>query len=306
MNLIPQFEKYYIYKKKYLQLCNISLYKNDKDRIINFVLEGLLYYIQERDFRNLKHLCNYISTNNIFTIKQRRVFYDKIVNWIATENFTIAEYHSYQLTCGELRDYLINDNTINPIVNFYIKTNIEPYDIEKQVILLSTFEKIFDYCQIDNKSVELRHNSAFVDFINVFCNNMNDVSKILIMMYSSLSGITLFLSGIKKLVTSIQDIKLKNDDHNQNIIQQEKDKLEMEKIKIELDFLEKMKQVEYDKELLSYKKMELEYNDMARKSKEYNQILSDNGIILSVSHTTKNISNPPFQEILHYNELNNN
>lgn len=300
LKLVPFFEKYYICTNKFFPLCNIYIYEKNNEKLEEAMLSGLLLSIQQRDFRSLKFLCKLIAANNIFTIKQRRKFYDDIINWVSNERFSISEYHNYQLTCGDLREYLINDSDTKYILKFYIKTNINPSQKEKLVIFLTTIDSVLSFCDLTDNSVEFRHNSDFVAFINIFCENMAEVSKALIMIYSSLGGIFLFAKGIAKVIDTVQKAVSNHDKHKLDKAEKEKLDLEIEEAKINNEFLRKMKQLEYQKELLSYEKLKLEYNDLVEKSSSYYKIILDNDIRLSLSHTSKNITNPPFQEFLQY------
>lgn len=300
--LVPSFEKYYEFIGKAFPLCNIYIYQNDGQKLQKAMLSGLFKSIQQRDFRSLKFLCKLIAANNLFTINQRRVFYDDIINWISNENFSISEYHSYKLICGDLREYLINDSTTKYILNFYIKTNIDPSEKEKLVIFLTTIDDILSSCQLTDNSIELRHNSDFVAFLNVFCENMSEVSKALIMIYSSLAGVSLFASGIARAINSIQETTKKHDEHILRKLEIKSKELANEEAKINNKFLGRMKQLEYEKELLDYEKLKLEYDDLLEKTSPYKKIILDNNIKLNVSHTSKNITNPPFPEVLHYKQ----
>ena len=79
--LVPSFEKYYEFIGKAFPLCNIYIYQNDGQKLQKAMLSGLFKSIQQRDFRSLKFLCKLIAANNLFTINQRRVFYDDIINF---------------------------------------------------------------------------------------------------------------------------------------------------------------------------------------------------------------------------------
>jgi uncharacterized protein YjbI with pentapeptide repeats len=298
LDLISDFEQYYINTEKYFPLCNIYIYQKNNKKLRETILSALLSTIQCRDFRSLKYLCKMIGNNNIFTIQERRDFYDDIIRWIAIEKFTISEYHSYQLTCGDLREYLINNSNTRYILNFYIKTNIDSLEKEKLIVFLNVFDNILSFCNLSDASVELRHNSDISSNIQVFCENMYEVSKILTMIYYSLGGISLFAVGIGKVISFVQTLISENDAHK-------KAELEIEQLRINNSFLERMKQIEYEKELLSYKKLEAEYDILIKESKNFHKIILDNDIQCLVNHTSKNITNPPFEDFLqHYESFN--
>ena len=198
------------------------------------------------------------------------------------------------MSTNTLREFLLEEDYKEPTLYFYIETNIEPYEKEKQVLLLTTIDDILDECGISSNSIELQHHSAYVDFLTVTCQNLQQFSDVLILMYSSLAGISLFATGFKKIIDTVQSIILKNDEHKLN-------KLEITKREQELKYFNQKKDLDYQKELLEYKKMKLEYEELLKHSKNYREILLDNDIHLTVSHDSKNLKSIPFPEALKYN-----
>jgi hypothetical protein len=156
----------------------------------------------------------------MFTVHQRRNLFENITLWITHENLSLSEYHNYQIFMSPVRDLLLNNNYNKPTAYFYLKTNINPNELQKQVIILSMLDQIMNLCNIPLNSIELRHNSDYIDFLTVICDNISQFSQVLIMIYSSLAGINLFASGIKKVIESFQNTVLDNDQHTINKLEQ--------------------------------------------------------------------------------------
>ena len=64
----------------------------------------------------------------------------------------------------------------------------------------------------------------------------------------------------------------------------------------------KMEEVEYKKALAELEKLNLELESMKEQSDKYQQILLENGIKISVKHTSKNLKAAPIREMIQYNQ----
>ena len=293
LTLLPEFEKYYNKNEKYFPLANIYIASSESNLAYEAIMIGIVRTIQVRDFRSLKYFCKLVYLNNIFPVKQRRLLFENINKWVSTENFSLAEYHDYQLSAGMIRDLLLNEDSKKPTLNFYLETNIEPYEMSKQVQFLTVIDQILEECQISSSSIEMRHNSAFIDFVTVVCDNIEQVSKVLLMVYGSLTGITVFATGIKKIIESSQTILLNNDQHQKN-------KLETRKLHLEIEMMEKEQHLTYAKSSLEYEKAKLEYEEALKNSGKYKEILLDENVKVIASHSSKNLRDVPFPEIMQY------
>jgi len=300
--LIKDFEIFYIYQKNYYALANIYISTQKSIQEYETINTGILNSIKIRDYRFLYHFCKLVYQSNMFTIQQRRNLFENITLWISRENLSVSEYHNYQVFMGTARDLLLNCNHNKPTAYFYLKTNINPNEIQKQVILLSVIDDIMDSCKIPLNSIELRHNSDYIDFLTVICDNIAQFSRVLIMIYSSLAGIGLFASGIKKIVEAIQNTVLDNDQHIINKLEQEKLKLEISSMRQEQEYKERMDKLEYNKTILELQKSNLEIENMQIEANRHNQILSENGIVISVGHTSRNLCAAPIPEMMQYNQ----
>lgn len=298
--LLPDFKRYYSKNEKLFPLANIFISMNEIDLAYEAIMIGIVKTIQLRDFRSLKYFCKLVYLNNIFSIKQRRLLYENINKWISKEQFSLAEYHDYQLSASMLRDWLLNEDSQKPTLNFYLETNIEPHEKLKQVEFLTIIDQLMEKSEVSSSSIELRHNSAFVDFLTVVCENMEQISKVLLMIYGSLTGITVFATSIKKVFESSQTTILNNDQHKLNKLQQEKLFLEIERMKKDQLYSEQNQQLDYAKTLVEYEKAKLDYDEMLKLSGNYNEILLDKDIKIIVSHSSKNLKDVPFPEMMQY------
>lgn len=302
LELIKDFEFFYYNQENYYALANIYISTNKSEQAYEIINTGILNCIKIRDYRMLHHFCRLVYLSNMFTVHQRRNLFENITLWITHENLSLSEYHNYQIFMSPVRDLLLNNNYNKPTAYFYLKTNINPNELQKQVIILSMLDQIMNLCNIPLNSIELRHNSDYIDFLTVICDNISQFSQVLIMIYSSLAGINLFASGIKKVIESFQNTVLDNDQHTINKLEQEKLKLEISSMKQEQEYKQKMDTLEFNKAVLELQKSNLEIEKMQIEAYRHNQILSENGISITVGHTSRNLIVAPIPEMMQYNQ----
>lgn len=300
--LLNDFERFYYKKKKYYALANIYISQGRIKESYAAIESGILSTIKIRDFRILRHFCKLVYLSEIFTLHQRRNLYENISRWVSNESLTLPEYHNYQLFAGSMREMLLNGDYHKPTLHFYLKTNIEPDETQKHVVFLTIIEQVLACCEVSLSSIELRHNSAFVDFLTVICNDLTQFSQVLIMVYGSLAGVKLFASGIKKIIDTTQSIVSNHDQHNINKLEQKKLELEIDAMKYEQEYKKKMVEIEYQKSISELEKLNLEIENMDRQSDNYKKILLENGIEISVRHTSKNLKMAPLHEMIQYNQ----
>lgn len=302
LELLKDFECFYYKQENYYALSNIYISMKKTDEAYNAITAGILNTIKIRDYRILHHFCRLVYLSNMFTVIQRRNLYENINHWIVQENLSISEYHNYQIFISPIRDMLLNNDCNSPALYFYLKTNINPGEEKKQVILLTVIDNILSYCNVPTSSIELRHNSAYTDFLNVVCENLSQFSQVLIMIYSSLGGLGLFATGIKKIIDIAQTAILNHDQHILNKLEQKKLELEILSIKQEKEYKEKMEKIEYNKAVIELQKLNSELENMHMESNRNNQILLENDIQISVGHTSRNLHIAPIPEMMQYNQ----
>lgn len=302
IDLLNDFERFYYKKKKFYALANIYISQGRIKESYKVIEAGILNTIKVKDFRILRHFCKLVYLSDIFTIHQRRNLYENINRWVSSESLTLSEYHNYQLFAGSIREMLLNGDHHKPTLFFYLKTNIESDETQKHVVLLTIIDQALTYCNVPLSSIELRHNSAFVDFLTVVCDNLTQFSQVLIMIYGSLAGVKLFASGIKKIADSSQSIIANFDQHKISKLEQKKLELEIDAMKHEQEYKKKIEEIEYQKSIAELEKLSLEIEDMERQSDSYKKILLENDIAISVRHTSKNLKMAPLQEMIQYNQ----
>lgn len=296
------FKIFYKNKGNYFALANIYLSQEQNENAYKAIEYGILNTIKTRDFRMMRHFCKLVYLNNIFTPLQRRLLYENISNWVIHENLSLAEYHNYQLFAGHIREMLINNNYEKPTLYFYLETNIEPNETHKQMVLLTVIDRVLAFCKVSSSSIELRHNSAYVDYLTVICESFSQLSQILIMIYGSLAGVALFASGIKNIVNSTQNMISNHDQHIINKLEQEKLQLEIADMKQESAYKQKQAEIEYQKTIAELEKLYLEIEEIEKESNIHREILLENGVKVFVSHSTQNLKSVPMDEILRYNQ----
>ena len=302
LKLLKDFEIFYHKQENFYALSNIYISMNRIDEAYDAITAGILNTIKIRDYRILHHFCRLVYLSNMFTVKQRRNLYENISQWIGHENLSISEYHNYQIFISPVRDMLLNNDYNNPTLYFNLKTNINPDEKKKQVVLLTVIDDILSYCNVSSSSIELRHNSAYIDFLTVVCENFAQFSQVLIMIYSSLGGIGLFATGIKKIIDIAQTTVLNHDQHILNKMEQKKLEVEILSIKQEKEYKEKMDKLEYNKAVLELQKLNSELENMHMESNRNNQILLENDVRISVGHTSRNLNIAPIPEMMQYNQ----
>mgnify|MGYP000165473265 FL=1 len=300
--LLKDFECYYAKKEKYYALANLYISQDMVMEGYEAIRAGIMKAIKTKDFRTLRHFCKLVYLSDIFTIRQRRNLFENIMKWVSNENLSLPEYHNYQLFAGHIREMLLNNDSHKPTLYFYLETNIEPDEPQKQVVLLTTIDGILTSCNVPSTSIEMRHNSAYVDFLTIICENIPQFSQVLIMIYGSLAGVTLIAKGIQKLVETGQTAVSNYDQHKLNKLELEKKKIEIEVLKQEQNYKKTMESIDYEKSLAELRKLTLEVEEMEKQAGKYRKILMDNGIEISVQHNSKNLKNAPFHELIHYNQ----
>lgn len=301
LDLITDFECYYSNRKKYYALANIYISQNRIEESFEAILIGILSAVKTRDFRMLYHFCKLVYLSDVFTIYQRRTLFGNISKWVNQESFSLSEYHNYQLFIGPIREMLLKNDAHKPTLYFYLETNIEPDEPHKQTLLLTTIDQIMTYCNVLSSSIELRHNSAYVDFLTVICENLSQFSEVLIMIYGSLAGIKLFATGLKEVVDTAQNIISNHDQHRIHKLEQEKMALEISSLKQDQEHKKRMENIEYKKAVVELKKLTLELENMEKECVKHKKILLENDIKISVRHNSKNLECAPLQEMMQHN-----
>lgn len=300
LKLMIDFEHYYVSRKNYFALANIYISQNRIEESYEAILLGLLSTVKTRDFRMLYHFCKLVYLCDMFTIYQRRTLLDNISKWANQENFSISEYHNYQFFIGSIREMLLRDDAHKMTLFFYLETNIEPDEPQKQTLLLTIVDRIMAYCNVQSSSIELRHNSAYIDMLTVVCENFSQFSEVLIMIYGSLAGIKLFATGIKAVVDTVQSTISNHDQHKSNKLEQEKLAVEISLLKQEQNYKQMMEDIEYQKAVTELKKLTLELEDMERECDKHQTILLENNVKISVRHNSKNLEIAPLPEMIQH------
>ena len=73
-------------------------------------------------------------------------------------------------------------------------------------------------------------------------------------------------------------------------------------IEYEKEYKKRVDKIEYQKSIAELKKLDLEIEDMEKQADKYNKILLENGIEVSVRHTSKNLKSAPIPEMVQYNQ----
>lgn len=328
IDLLPMFETYYLYYEKYFPLANIYSFEGKNDMSFTAVRQGILHCVQKKDFRMLKYFCKLVFVNEIFTEKHRKELFDLLQEWISNETLSLSEYYQFQMAEPEIRRNLLNNNYEKPTIHFYIDTNIDSDEYEKHNYFLREIDSIMKECVFQSKFIEVRHNSPYRDTLTVICENLNQVSQILNMIYCSLGGFILLTHGISKAITNHQNIVLKQDEHKKNVIEQEQMQFELQQLKDNKEYECKKKELEYQirkleleqkeieikkaeaetaKLLIEAQKMQLNLDNekIIKSASEYQKKLQTRNIVVEVSHTSENIKTTSFPEMMRFRKIKN-
>lgn len=317
-NLLPMFETYYLYYEKYFPLANLYSFQGKSDMTFLAIREGILRSVHKKDFRMLKHLSKLVFVNSIFTGMQRKELFDLLQEWISKETLSLAEYYQFQLAEPELRRNLLDSNYEKPTIHFYIDTNIDSNEQEKHNYFLSELDLVMQECSFQSKYIELRHNSPYRDTLTVICENLNQISQVINMIYCSLGGFLLITHGISKAITTHQNVVLNQDTHKKNVIEREQMLFELQKQKRSNELELKQKEIELRKEEAEIKKLEaetaklqleaqalqLDNEKILKKAQIHQERLQNKNIVIEISHTSENIKTTSFPKMMRFYKKN--
>lgn len=175
----------YLYSiNDFFSLANISIFKGNQKDSFNYILMGLKYNIEQKDFKIVHYLCKLASLTPLFSRKELKMFYEALKSNAIQSHLTRFEYRHYMNELSEIKHILIENpsNLINMVIT--INTMID----ENDYVSLSNIIKTIDIAAErvipqTSKSVSIRHNSPPV--IEIF---LNDSISSLISYFALLSA----------------------------------------------------------------------------------------------------------------------
>ena len=152
----------YLYSiSDFFALANISLYKEDSSKAFQYILMGLKYYLEQKDFGTIRHLCKLASSTPLFAKKELKAFYNALKSDYISSQLNRFEYRHYIQELEEIK-YLLIDNPSNLIqMTVVLQTTIYEYDYDA---ISNVLKNIDDAANLiipqTPKSVSIRHNSS--------------------------------------------------------------------------------------------------------------------------------------------------
>lgn len=205
---IPDLEKFYYNTQNYFPLANIYISQKRFLEAFEAIVLGIELAINLRSFRMIKNYCKQIKYIPTIDFHQRQGLYNHILTQLSSMDLHKFEKDNLNMYLPEARELLLTD-TDRQRLQVYAITNISDSHYEKVSLLISTLDSFL--CSICRYSIELRHNSPYEIFLDIFTDPEN---------------ISLIISGLSLIVGMMQ---LKQGQNKKQKALSDKQKVECEK-----------------------------------------------------------------------------
>ena len=158
---------YYTLTKQFFALANTLVILKDYETIRDKIFDGINYYLANKNFRMIKHLCRLGKSKGVLDIHQSKSILDLIDNFLITQKSNPEELSSYVMHSADLRAMLYDYNGTNSILTIEIQTSILPEEAEKANSLMLNISNLIDEHSDVNHNMQIRHNSPFLIFCTV-------------------------------------------------------------------------------------------------------------------------------------------
>jgi uncharacterized protein YjbI with pentapeptide repeats len=181
-------EKYYLSINEFFPLTNIYLAQKKLDYAYQSIISGLVYSVQNKDFRMLKFFCRLASISDCFSSKQLLELYNKIHEIIPAEHLYISELHNYEIHIGEIRTLLLNNKVNKLSAQINIKTNIENQNSIDLGYLIKVLNETIRLSNDNLKwdMIEIRHNSPYELFLQISSSDYTFIISSIVFVYTVL------------------------------------------------------------------------------------------------------------------------
>lgn len=183
---ITDLEKFYYNTQNYFPLSNIYISQKRFFEAFDAIVSGIELAINLRSFRMIKYFCKQIKYVPIVDYHQRQELYNHILTKLSVLNLKEFEKDNLNMYLPEVRALLLTESHEQRL-QIFAKTNISNSESPKISQLISSLD-IFLY-PICHYSIELRHNSPYEIFLDIFTDPEN---------------ISLIISGLSLIVGIIQ------------------------------------------------------------------------------------------------------
>ncbi len=216
LSYLDDLEKFYHKTQNYFPLANIYISKKKYEEAFQSIVNGIDLAISLRSFRMIRYYCKQTKYIPTISIHQRQELYYNILTKISKEKLEYFEKDNLNLYLPQIRSLLLTENTEERI-QVFAKTNIHSIDYKNLTIFISVIDSFLrNKCHY---SIELRHNSPFEVFVDIFTNPDN--LSLIISGLSLIVGVGQLIQGKKeknKPTTMEDDIKNHIDTLNKNKI----------------------------------------------------------------------------------------
>ena len=263
IKLLKELEIFFINTDTYYPLVNIYSSLDKKDLASSAALKGIRIALLCKKFDMIKNHALQIKHYELFGINERKQLIDMLLKGFPTLSVSVHENTLFNIIISQVRNILLNSsNRCN--LQLTIKTNItqliQILEIIKSIKILISSVEDKNY---NDYSIEIRHNSPYDFFLNLFSTPENVVCI--------LGGMFLAFKNISLIFDKIFMYK-------SLLINNNKNRIEIEKIKNDLLLQE-----------LEIKLKSKEVENIKKTAGELNKNLNENKISIgTVSYTVIN------------------
>ena len=152
----------YLYSiNDYFSLANICMYYGESQKAFEYILLGLKYNLEQRDFKVIRYFCKLATSTPLFSYKDLKTLYQALESNEISSNLTRFEYRRYINELAEIKHILIENPSAQIQMNITIKTLIDEYDYNKLMYIIQAIDVVAnEVIPQTQKSVSIRHNSS--------------------------------------------------------------------------------------------------------------------------------------------------
>ena len=183
---IPDLEKFYYNTQNYFPLSNIYISQKRFIEAFEAIVSEIELAINLRSFRMIKNYCKQIKYIPTINFHQRQELYNRILTQLSGMKLHEFEKDNLKMYLPEARELILTDTDRQRLQIFAI-TNISDSDYEKVSLLISYLDGFLH--SVCRYSIELRHNSPYEIFLDIFTDPEN---------------ISLIISGLSLIVGVMQ------------------------------------------------------------------------------------------------------
>lgn len=199
---LDNLEIFYTYTCNYFPLANIYLAKQKLNQCKAAIIYGIKSSILKSDFRMIEMFARLISFNSVFTMHERYDLFNNTISNIANSK-SVKKDNEINKCIFNLRTYLFNTGNDSSL-HLSIKTNINSE--EKLSKLINVIENAILTDKKCNYNIEIRHNSPYELFLNLF-SDYETICYTLGILILSLKGVDKILKVALGHIKTIQEIK---------------------------------------------------------------------------------------------------